>query len=113
MHGQVLMFAAAPAWQLGVKRGLDVIGSALLLLVLSPLLLLIAAAIKLSSPGPVLYRWKVVGQGGRPFVGYKFRTMIPNADELKRELLAQNEMQGPVFKIKDDPRITSVGRVLR
>jgi len=113
MHGQVLTFTSAPTWQLGVKRVLDIILSAVLLILLSPLLLLIAVAIKLTSPGPVLYRWNVVGQGGRPFTGYKFRTMIPNADELKPQLIEQNEMQGPVFKLKDDPRVTPLGRFLR
>lgn len=98
---------------LAVKRVLDIFVSAFLLLLLSPLLLLIALFIKFNSRGPVLYRWQVVGQGGRFFTGYKFRTMVTNADELKTQLLAQNEMQGPVFKIKNDPRITPVGRVLR
>ena len=96
-----------------VKRVTDILGSAAALILLSPLLAVIALAIKLSSPGPILYRWKVVGQGGRYFTGYKFRTMVPGADKLKAQLLAQNEMQGPVFKMKDDPRITPVGRILR
>lgn len=92
---------------------MDVGISGAALVVLSPALGAIAVAIKLTSPGPVLYRWNVVGQGGRFFTGYKFRTMVVNADALKQELLPSNEMQGPVFKIKNDPRVTSVGRVLR
>lgn len=110
---QALSLTHPPRWQLGIKRALDVTVSAALLLGVSPLLLAIALAIKLTSPGPVLYHWLVVGQGGRPFTGYKFRTMVVNADALKSTLLAENEMQGPVFKMKHDPRITPVGRVLR
>lgn len=96
-----------------VKRVIDVVVSGLLLFILSPLLALIAVAVKLTSPGPVLYRWHVVGEQGREFTGYKFRTMVMNADALKTDLLQQNEMRGPVFKMKDDPRITPVGRLLR
>lgn len=95
------------------KRCFDAAVSALLLALLSPLLLLIALAIKLTTAGPVFYRWQVVGLGGQPFVGYKFRTMVVNADALKAQLMAANEMSGPVFKIKRDPRITPVGRFLR
>ncbi len=95
------------------KRLVDIVGSGSLLLATSPLLGAIALAVKLSSPGPVFYRWQVVGQGGRPFTGYKFRTMVVNADELKAQLAAANEMTGPVFKMRDDPRITPIGRVLR
>lgn len=97
-----------------LKRALDIFVAALLLLVLSPLLLLIAALIRLTSGAPVLYEWRVVGQSGRPFVGYKFRTMVTNADQIKRELMERNEMRGgPVFKIKDDPRVTPIGKILR
>ena len=100
--------------QLALKRGLDVILSAGLLILLSPILLMIALAIYLSDGRPILYDWKVAGQGGRPFSGHKFRTMVQNADKLKQDLLHRNEMNGgPVFKIKDDPRITAVGRILR
>ncbi len=95
------------------KRLVDIVGSGSLLLVTSPLLGAIALAVKLSTPGPVFYRWQVVGQGGRPFTGYKFRTMVVNADELKAQLAAANEMTGPVFKMRDDPRITPIGRFLR
>jgi lipopolysaccharide/colanic/teichoic acid biosynthesis glycosyltransferase len=84
-----------------------------LLLVLSPFFLLIALAVRLTSSGPILYRWPVVGRGGRYFVGYKFRTMIEDADRRKSELLVNNEMRGPVFKMENDPRVTRVGRFLR
>jgi lipopolysaccharide/colanic/teichoic acid biosynthesis glycosyltransferase len=98
---------------LACKRALDLLGSAILLLILSPFLLSFALLVKLTSRGPVLYRWRVVGKGGRPFVGYKFRSMIANADELQPELLAQNEMTGPVFKLTRDPRVTKLGAWLR
>ena len=95
------------------KRALDVGLAAAGLIVLSPLLAAIALAVKLSSPGPILYEWKVVGQGGRAFVSWKFRTMVRNADALKVYLRPQNQMRGPVFKMRDDPRVTPVGRTLR
>ena len=101
-----------PLYDFG-KRLLDMVVAAVLLLVLSPLLLVIAAAVKLSSPGPIFYRWRVLGQNNREFVGYKFRTMVANADELKQALLKYNEMKGPAFKMKNDPRVTRVGRFLR
>ena len=107
----------SPWWQsplsLAMKRTLDVVISAILLLLLSPVLLLVAIAVKVSSAGPVFYRWKVVGRGGRPFTGYKFRSMVANADALRDGLVARNEMTGPVFKIANDPRITKVGAWLR
>jgi exopolysaccharide biosynthesis polyprenyl glycosylphosphotransferase len=96
-----------------IKRALDVTASAILLLLLSPVLLVIAIAVKISSAGPILYRWKVVGRGGHPFTGYKFRSMVANADALRTELVSHNEMTGPVFKMSDDPRITKVGAWLR
>ena len=100
-------------FQIGCKRALDVLVSALLLLLLSPLLLILGLLVKLTSPGPVIYRWKVVGRNGRPFVGYKFRSMVANADELKAKLEDRNEMTGPVFKLVNDPRITRVGSWMR
>lgn len=108
--------ALAPAhaeWQRSVKRLLDVVIAGSALIVLSPVLAGIALLIKATSPGPAFYRWQVVGRAGRPFTGYKFRTMVVNADTLKAQLLADNEMSGPVFKIRHDPRITPIGRVLR
>jgi lipopolysaccharide/colanic/teichoic acid biosynthesis glycosyltransferase len=96
-----------------IKRAMDIVVSALLLLVLLPILVLLTALVKISSPGPVFYRWRVVGRKGRPFVGYKFRSMVVNADELKAGLEAENEMTGPVFKLTRDPRVTRVGAVMR
>lgn len=95
------------------KRALDLAVASLLFLVLSPLLLILAILVKLTSPGPILYRWRVVGKAGLPFVSYKFRSMVANADELKAKLEAQNEMKGPVFKLTDDPRITRLGAWMR
>jgi exopolysaccharide biosynthesis polyprenyl glycosylphosphotransferase len=96
-----------------VKRVLDVSISGLLLLLLSPLLAIIALMVKLSSPGPVLYRWHVIGRHGYEFTGFKFRTMVRDADARRADLITRNEMSGPVFKISNDPRITNIGRFLR
>ena len=97
-----------------VKRLIDIVVSATLLMLLAPLFLLIAAAIKLTTPTlPVFYPWRVIGLNGRPFTGYKFTTMVADADEQKATLMSRNEMQGPVFKIKSDPRVTPLGRFLR
>jgi exopolysaccharide biosynthesis polyprenyl glycosylphosphotransferase len=99
--------------QLLLKRIIDIVVSLIMVIILSPLFILIVIAIKLTSPGPVLYQWNVVGLNKNRFKSYKFRTMVVNADELKRELLAKNEMNSVVFKMKDDPRINKVGRFLR
>jgi len=96
-----------------VKRSLDTLLAAIGLILLAPLFLLLAVLVKLTSTGPILYAWDVIGRGGRPFRGYKFRTMVLNADELKHKLLHNSEMAAPVFKMKDDPRITPLGRFLR
>jgi exopolysaccharide biosynthesis polyprenyl glycosylphosphotransferase len=99
--------------QLFLKRILDIVGSFIIIIALAPLFLLITIAIKLTSPGPVLYPWNVVGLNKNRFKSYKFRTMVANADKLKQELLSKNEMTGVAFKMKDDPRITKVGGFLR
>jgi lipopolysaccharide/colanic/teichoic acid biosynthesis glycosyltransferase len=99
--------------RLVAKRLLDVAVSASLLAALSWLFLGLAVLVKLGSRGPVFYRWHVVGRDGRRFVGYKFRSMVANADALKPELLPQNEMTGPVFKLTRDPRITPLGEWMR
>jgi|SRR5208337_950650 len=107
----------SPHWsssaQRGIKRIMDVVGSAFLLVVLSPLLLVIAILVKLSSPGPIFYRWYVAGEAGRPFMSYKFRSMYADADQVKAQLEHLNEMRGPAFKITRDPRITPLGRWIR
>jgi len=100
-------------WQLLMKRMFDVVGSLVLLILLSPLFLVVAILIKLTSPGTVFFSQKRVGLNKRPFTMYKFRTMVPAAESIQEELAHLNEMSGPVFKIKNDPRITPLGRVLR
>ena len=111
----VLVFRSTPesSWQSVLKKLLDFLGALLLLIVGSWFLLLVAALVKLTSRGPVLFRQQRSGLNGRPFTIYKFRTMVSNAEQLKAELAAMNEMTGPVFKVTNDPRITPVGRVLR
>jgi exopolysaccharide biosynthesis polyprenyl glycosylphosphotransferase len=97
-----------------LKRAFDLIASSVALALLSPLLLLISITIKLSSPGPIFYKQYRVGLKGRRFQVWKFRTMVKNASELQKQLETQNEVQGGVlFKIKNDPRITKVGKFLR
>jgi exopolysaccharide biosynthesis polyprenyl glycosylphosphotransferase len=96
-----------------VKRALDLVGAGLGLLVLGPLLATIAIAIKLDSPGPVLFRQRRMGRDDAPFVMFKFRTMVDGADAQRAALGARNEADGGLFKIKDDPRITRVGSLLR
>ncbi len=96
------------------KRVIDVVLSAAALIVLFPILVAIAIAIKLTTPDlPIFYTWSAVGYRGHHFKGYKFTTMVANAEEKKEALLHLNEMEGPVFKIKDDPRMTPIGRFLR
>ncbi|MCX5800442.1 MAG: sugar transferase [Candidatus Eisenbacteria bacterium] len=95
------------------KRVLDLVLSLIGMILGIPLACLIALAIKLDSPGPVLFKQVRVGQGGTLFVFYKFRSMFVGAEGIKKEFLHLNEMDGPVFKLFDDPRITRVGRFLR
>lgn len=97
-----------------VKRAFDLCASIVALILLSPLFLIVALAIKIEDPrGKVLYHQPRVGMNGAIFSCHKFRSMYSNADEIKARLMAQNEMDGPVFKMKNDPRITRVGRVIR
>ncbi len=112
-HALVLSRGWGNPFLLGIKRGIDILVSGIALIVLSPLFLILALAVKWSSPGPIFYLWRVVGKNGKPFLGFKFRTMYENADALKPQLEALNEMRGPVFKITDDPRITKLGAWMR
>ena len=111
----VMVFRSTPemSWQGLLKQVMDLVGSALLFIIGLPLFLLIGLAIKMSSPGPVLFSQKRAGLNGHPFMMYKFRTMVSNADQLKAELAALNEMSGPVFKVSNDPRVTRIGKFLR
>jgi exopolysaccharide biosynthesis polyprenyl glycosylphosphotransferase len=95
------------------KRVLDVIGSLVIILALLPVLLVIAILVKLTSPGPIIYKQQRVGRGGRLFTFYKFRSMYRDADRRLQEVLDKNEKSGPIFKMKNDPRVTPVGRFLR
>jgi len=104
---------SAKQWQLFLKRSIDIALSVVLLIVFSPLILAAVMAIKATSNGPVLFTQTRSGMNGRKFKLYKFRTMIVGAEVKRRELEKMNEMDGPVFKIKKDPRITAVGRMLR
>ena len=97
-----------------LRRAQDIVFSLLALILLAPLALVISLAIVLDSPGDgAIFRQRRVGRDGKLFWLYKFRTMCPDAEEQLNELLSQNQMDGPVFKIKGDPRITRVGRFLR
>lgn len=95
------------------KYAVDKIIALLVLLLASPVMLAAALLVKLTSPGPILFKQTRTGLNGKRFTLYKFRTMVENAEELKSQLLAQNEMSGPVFKITDDPRLTKIGKFLR
>jgi exopolysaccharide biosynthesis polyprenyl glycosylphosphotransferase len=111
----LITFDTTPAKerQLFLKRLIDVLVSGLGLIILSPLFLLIIIAIRSTSKGPALYIQKRVGLNGRKFVLYKFRSMYKGAHQRLSELADRNEMGGPIFKIKNDPRITPVGKILR
>jgi lipopolysaccharide/colanic/teichoic acid biosynthesis glycosyltransferase len=103
----------ASNWQLAIKRSMDVALSALLLLLLFPLMVMVMLAIRLSSRGPTLLSQERIGQNGVPFEMLKFRSMRVGAHEELEDLAQHNEVSGPAFKIRKDPRITPVGRVIR
>jgi exopolysaccharide biosynthesis polyprenyl glycosylphosphotransferase len=98
---------------LAVKKFMDINFSVILLILLSPVMLIIGFLVKLTSQGPIIYRQARVGLRGRQFHLYKFRTMVANAEKIRQDLESRNEMDGPVFKIKEDPRVTKVGKFLR
>jgi len=99
--------------QWALKRMLDVVGSLVGLLLCIPLFMVVAAAIKLTSPGPILFGQKRVGTDGKVFICHKFRSMYQDAEQRQAELEAQNEADGAIFKMQNDPRITPVGRFIR
>lgn len=111
----MLVFRSTPeaSWQGLAKEVLDVVGAFVLLVLLSPIFLLTALTIRLTSPGPVLFRQQRSGLNGRPFTMLKFRSMVTDAEQRKQELAALNEMAGPVFKLTEDPRVTPIGRIIR
>ena len=102
-----------PIWQLAAKRAIDVVGAFVALVLTSPVWMLAALAVKLDSPGPVFFVQQRCGQYGEAFPFLKFRTMVTDAEARKIELRALNEKKGPVFKMRSDPRVTRVGRILR
>lgn len=110
-----LAYTNVPSNYFGIawKSLSDLAFSTVILITISPILLVIAILIKMTSKGPVFFKQVRVGLRGRQFYLYKFRTMVVNAEELKAKLMEKNEMDGPVFKIKNDPRITKIGRILR
>ncbi len=104
-----LLQETMPVW----KRSIDVVVAVTSLVVLSPLFLILAAAIKITSPGPVLFKQLRGGRGGTPFLVYKFRSMVNGAERSREAIAGLNEQDGPAFKIEVDPRVTPLGRVLR
>jgi exopolysaccharide biosynthesis polyprenyl glycosylphosphotransferase len=96
-----------------VKRAVDIVGATLALTLGAPFLGLIAAAIRLDSPGPIIFRQTRVGANGKPFEMYKFRSMYQGAEQQLEEIRDLSEVDGPIFKMRDDPRVTRVGRILR
>jgi exopolysaccharide biosynthesis polyprenyl glycosylphosphotransferase len=103
----------ASTWQVATKRAIDIVMSVFALLVLTPVLLAVALAVRLTSRGPVFYVQERVGRDGAPFRMVKFRSMYRDAHDRRLEHVEQNIHQGPIFKIRDDPRITPVGRAIR
>ncbi|WP_373689099.1 sugar transferase [Clostridium sp. YIM B02551] len=95
------------------KRLIDIIGSLAGLILLSPIILIVSVLIKLDSQGTIVFSQLRIGKNGQAFRMYKFRSMVTNAEELKARLLESNEMSGPMFKMKNDPRITKIGRFIR
>ena len=96
-----------------IKRIIDIMGSLMGLILLSPLLLIVGILIKAESKGPIIFSQDRIGKNGKTFRMYKLRSMVANAEELKGTLMKENEMSGPMFKIKDDPRVTKIGRFIR
>lgn len=100
-------------WQIAAKRLVDILISSLGFLILMPLGVVIAILVKLDSEGPVLYKQARIGKGGKQFTMYKFRSMFKSADKMLANLDHLNEAEGPVFKIRKDPRVTRIGGLLR
>ncbi|WWU69123.1 sugar transferase [Clostridium baratii] len=96
-----------------LKRLIDLFGSFIGLIVLSPIILVVSLLIKFESKGPVIFSQDRIGKDGKVFKMYKFRSMVVNAEDLKEKLKEQNEMSGPMFKMKEDPRVTKIGKFIR
>jgi lipopolysaccharide/colanic/teichoic acid biosynthesis glycosyltransferase len=104
---------AASRWQLAAKRGMDIFLSLMTLILVLPILLLTAAIVRVTTSGPALFAQERIGRGGLPFKMLKFRSMHRDAHHVRHDLVDRNEATGPVFKIRDDPRVTPVGRLIR
>jgi len=102
-----------PLWYLFAKRLLDILGATAAIVIAAPIMVVAVIAVRLETPGPVFFRQYRLGRNGRPFLLYKIRSMTASAPDIRDSLEDDNEASGPVFKIKADPRITRVGRVLR
>ncbi len=111
----MMVFRSAPemSWQAVAKQMIDMVGALVALVVFSPIMICCAIIIRLSSPGPIFFCQQRSGLNGRPFTMYKFRSMVTDAEQRRQELEDLNEMDGPVFKVSEDPRITWIGRILR
>ncbi len=111
----MLVFRTTPeiSWALLIKGAIDRVGAFLLLIPVSIIMIITALAIRFTSPGPIIFRQTRAGRHGKPFTMYKFRTMVTDAEMRRDELLAFNQMSGPVFKVERDPRVTPVGKLLR
>ena len=96
-----------------IKRIIDIMGALMGLILLSPLLLIVGILIKAESKGPIIFSQDRIGKNGKTFRMYKLRSMVANAEELTEKLMNENQMSGPMFKIKDDPRVTKIGRFIR
>ncbi|NSW54707.1 MAG: sugar transferase [Armatimonadetes bacterium] len=107
------MRPADPLWYLFAKRLLDILGATAAIVIATPIMVVAAIAVKLETPGPVFFKQYRLGRNGKPFLLYKIRSMTASAPDIRDSLENDNEASGPVFKIKADPRITRVGRILR
>jgi len=112
-HLSLFKTCVATEWQLFIRGAIDVVISSMAIIVTASIQFVVAVFIKLTSKGPVFFKQLRAGLNGRKFTLYKFRTMYQGADKERFELEAKNEMNGPVFKIKNDPRITRIGKILR
>ncbi len=113
IHNKTISFNLYRPVYFFIKRAMDIFFSGLAIIVLSPVLFIIAVAIKTESKGPVIFCQKRIGKNGKEFYMYKFRSMVVNAEDILNKLEKQNEADGPVFKMKDDPRVTKVGKFIR
>lgn len=117
LRTQILFLQRSSKWthriQSFFKRSFDIVAATLGLLAISPLLLIIALIVRFDSPGPIFYKSERVGRNGRNFPMYKFRTMSTNADALREQLRQQANLENGLFKMKDDPRVTKFGKLLR